>query len=177
VAGVAALMLAANPGLTPSQLDSLLLQNCEDLGAAGWDQIFGRGRVNAARAVQAAQSAPIADTQARPSPSESRGRRPGRLVPVDVTAWDLNGVTRVDLYVSGKLLATDAVAPYLFSWNSAAGADGPATLVASAYDASGNKGTSAPVAVTVDNVAERADGEPPMIALTSPPIPPRSAAW
>lgn len=54
VAGVAALMLRANPNLTPSELETLLELTAEDLGDAGWDARFGYGRVNAASAVLAA---------------------------------------------------------------------------------------------------------------------------
>jgi len=54
VSGVAALALAANPALTPRQLVTLLEQNADDLGAAGFDSTFGWGRVNAYRTVVAA---------------------------------------------------------------------------------------------------------------------------
>lgn len=169
VAGVAALMMAENPALTPSQVDSLLVQGCDDLGATGWDPYFGRGRVNASRAVEAAKPVPVADTQA---PSVAIAAPAGGVVkgavPVDVTAWDLNGVTRVELWVNGALVSTDTAEPYSFSWDSSRVADGAATLVASAYDAAGNKGVSAAVAVTVDNVLEPADTAAPTVKITSP---------
>lgn len=47
VAGVAALLLAAEPSLTPAQLRSRLLDYAVDLGAAGRDDQFGHGLVNA----------------------------------------------------------------------------------------------------------------------------------
>jgi subtilisin family serine protease len=56
VAGVAALCLAVNPSLTNADLVSLLKQTADDIGAPGWDTSFGWGRVNAFRAVNAAQS-------------------------------------------------------------------------------------------------------------------------
>lgn len=56
VAGVAALVLSINPGLSASQLEDLLKANADDLGAIGWDPYFGSGRVNAWRAVSAVQS-------------------------------------------------------------------------------------------------------------------------
>lgn len=60
VAGVAALMKAVNPGLTPAQFDSFLPsgQLTQDLGAAGRDDQFGYGLVNAYAAVVAAQATP-----------------------------------------------------------------------------------------------------------------------
>ena len=55
-AGVAALMLSANPALTPGDIAALLRGNADDLGTSGWDEGFGFGRVNAYRAVVAALS-------------------------------------------------------------------------------------------------------------------------
>ena len=55
-AGVAALALAVNPAMTNSALVSLLEQNSDDLGPAGYDMSFGWGRVNAYKAVTAAQN-------------------------------------------------------------------------------------------------------------------------
>jgi subtilisin family serine protease len=54
VAGVAALMLSANPSLTPTQVKDLLEQTALDLGSPGPDQYFGHGRVRADAAVAAA---------------------------------------------------------------------------------------------------------------------------
>jgi thermitase len=54
-AGVAALALSVNPSLTVAALVDLLKQNSDDLGAPGYDSSFGWGRVNAYKAVSAAQ--------------------------------------------------------------------------------------------------------------------------
>ena len=56
VAGVAALALSVNPALTNTALVALLEQNADDLGTPGFDSSFGWGRVNAYRAVTAAQA-------------------------------------------------------------------------------------------------------------------------
>lgn len=55
VAGVAALMLAVNPALTPAQTESFLQNTAVDLGAPGRDNIFGHGLMQADLAVIAAQ--------------------------------------------------------------------------------------------------------------------------
>jgi subtilisin family serine protease len=55
-AGVAALALAVNPSMSNSTLVNLLEQNSDDLGPAGYDTSFGWGRVNAYKAVTAAQN-------------------------------------------------------------------------------------------------------------------------
>lgn len=53
-AGVAALVLAVNPGLTGAQVKSILETTATDMGPAGWDSEYGNGRVSAYDAVLAA---------------------------------------------------------------------------------------------------------------------------
>ncbi|MCG6899773.1 MAG: S8 family serine peptidase [Gammaproteobacteria bacterium] len=62
VAGVAALMKAVDPVLTPAAFDTLLSsgQLTDDLGSAGRDDLYGYGLINAHKAVVAAGSAPTA---------------------------------------------------------------------------------------------------------------------
>jgi len=47
------------------------------------------------------------------------------------------GVTRVELRANGNLVASEAVAPFQFSWNTAGMANGSTTLSAVAFDAAG----------------------------------------
>lgn len=54
VAGIAALVFAANDSLTPAQVKSILEETATDLGASGWDRTYGYGEVNALAAVQRA---------------------------------------------------------------------------------------------------------------------------
>jgi serine protease len=56
VAGVAALMEAVDPALTPAEFDALLASGAlsNDLGANGRDDIFGYGLIDARKAVEAA---------------------------------------------------------------------------------------------------------------------------
>lgn len=61
VAGLAALMLKANPNLTPAQMDSILEATALPLGAAGKDTVYGSGRVQAPQAVAAAQALGVAE--------------------------------------------------------------------------------------------------------------------
>jgi len=51
-AGIGALVWSQNPALTNAQLWSILQQNCDDIGATGYDTQTGYGRMNAYRAVQ-----------------------------------------------------------------------------------------------------------------------------
>ncbi|MHC4959694.1 MAG: S8 family peptidase [Planctomycetota bacterium] len=54
-AGVAALMLAVDPTLTPDQIEDFLKSTAEDLGAQGFDDTFGFGLINAYEALLAVQ--------------------------------------------------------------------------------------------------------------------------
>ena len=171
-AGVAALMMSVNPSLAPSQIVSLLESSAVDLGSAGYDYDYGYGRVNAAAAVIAAAQAKAPDVQP-PSVaiSSPTGGTVSGIVPINVTASDNVGVTRVDLLVSGTLLASDISAPYAFSWDSTALAGSSASLVARAYDAAGNATSSAAVVVSVSGGTippPPADTTPPTVTITSP---------
>lgn len=66
---------------------------------------------------------------------------------VYVTANDNVAVTRVDLMVDGKLYSTSSLATTVFSWTTTKIAHGGHTLTAVAYDAAGNRTTSASVTV------------------------------
>ena len=50
VAGTAALMLSVNSSLTPSQIRSTLQLSADDKGTAGFDTLYGYGRINALKA-------------------------------------------------------------------------------------------------------------------------------
>ncbi len=54
VAGVAALIKAANPSLTPAQIRTILQQTADDIGKNGYDQFFNFGLANATAGVAAA---------------------------------------------------------------------------------------------------------------------------
>jgi hypothetical protein len=173
VAGVVALMMSANPSLTPIQIESILASTAVDLGAVGKDNRFGAGRVDALAAVSAAKnSATTIDTQAPAVSiaSPTAGVNVSGLVLVDVSASDNLAVTKVELRVNGGIVATDTAAPYQFSWDTAAFANGAATLTAVAYDAAGNSRTSSGVNVNVaNNVAPPvADTTPPTVTILSP---------
>jgi serine protease len=58
-AGVAALMLAVAPTLTPTQIETLLKNTAVDLGAPGRDDLYGYGLVDAYEAVYAAQNGAV----------------------------------------------------------------------------------------------------------------------
>jgi hypothetical protein len=73
------------------------------------------------------------------------------IVTLSANASDNIAVSRVDFYNGSTLLGSDTSAPYSFSWNTNGSTDGAYSLLAKAYDTSGNVGDSASVAVTVSN--------------------------
>ena len=90
-------------------------------------------------------------------------------ITVSANASDNIGVTRVDFYVNGVLVGTDATAPYQYTWNTTTLPNGAATLYAKAFDANSNAAQSSGVSVTVANVvAPPADKTPPTVSITSP---------
>ena len=86
VAGVAALVEAAAPALTPAQVERVLAGGATDLGPTGRDDFFGHGLVDAVRAVQAANT--LADTGVAPvlAPSAPPIGRPEPL-PGGARVW------------------------------------------------------------------------------------------
>lgn len=161
---VYALMMAANPQLGPTQLDNALYSTAVDLGSAGKDLFYGYGRVDAAAAVAKARTAVAADTTA-PSVAivaPGAGVKVNGTVAVDVSASDNMGVTRVEFYAGNALIASEAISPYGFSWDTSALPDGPIALEARAFDGAGNVG-STKVSVTVAN-----DTTPPAVTILNP---------
>ncbi|MES2564113.1 MAG: S8 family serine peptidase, partial [Pseudomonadota bacterium] len=145
MAGVAALVMSANPALKAVDAENILFSTAVDLGSAGFDIYYGYGRVNAAAAVLGAVAAAPRDTTA-PSvaiTSPGAGDPVKGLVAVNVNATDNVGISRVDLLINGVAFASDTTAPYGFSWDTTSMPDGNATLTAYAYDAAGNLASSA----------------------------------
>ncbi len=144
-----------------------MFSTATDLGAAGKDVQYGWGVVNASAAVTKATQSTASDSTAPTDQIMSPGAsaKLSGLAPVGVTATDNIAVVRVELYVNGNLYATDSVAPFDFILDTSGFADGSATLVSKAYDAAGNSGTSASVAVTIAN-----DTTAPVVTIQSPAI-------
>lgn len=168
-AAVIAMMRSVNPVLPPADLEKILISTAVDLGTAGFDKKFGHGRINAAAAVSAAQSAKVSDTSAPTVGigAPIAGAKVSGLVAVDVSASDNVGVSRVELFVNGTKFASDTTAPYSFSWDSAAVADGNVSLTAYAYDAAGNFASRA-VTVAVSNAVPPSEPEKTVADTVAP---------
>ncbi len=167
VAGVAALVMAVNPQLSADQIQNIVKQSADDLGAAGWDPIYGWGRVNAARAVSMAAASGTIDT-IPPTVGfiyPNNGMDVSGVFTFQISASDNTGVSAVDLSVDGTSIGSTAVSPYAFQWDSRLVANGSHSFSARATDLRGNVSTTS-ITLNVQNVI--VDTTPPSITITSP---------
>ena len=86
-------------------------------------------------------------------------------VTISAAASDNVGVSRVEFFVDGALLASDTTSPYSASWSTTTASNGTHSLSTRAFDAAGNQATSAAISVTVNN------GSPPVLDLTLGGVP------
>ncbi|HSE17621.1 MAG TPA: S8 family serine peptidase [Pyrinomonadaceae bacterium] len=166
VAGAAALVLSVKPSLSASQVEGVLKQAADDLGAIGWDPMYGWGRVNIARAISGASASSSADTvpPAVVFNNPTDGVGVSGSVPITILATDNVGVSSVTLSHDGVMTATDTSSPYTFTWTTTAVPNGTHTLTATAVDASGNSNVVS-ISVIVNNVL---DITSPTIQIDSP---------
>lgn len=145
VAGAAGLLFSLCPSLTPTQVQDILTQSADDMGAPGWDLSYGYGRLNVTKALSMAGSlgggdqTPPNDTIMAPT----QDQKVSNTVSVLVNATDNVGVAKVELYVDGALSGTSGTAPFTIKWSTRRTPAGGHILQSKAYDAAGNVGTSA----------------------------------
>jgi subtilisin family serine protease len=107
VSGLAALMKSYSPDLTHDEIWTILTITADDLGARGWDDLYGHGRINAYDALLeagppriVASSPPDGAIDAR-QPSEPDGSNPAGWRWVDATfAGDTAELTLADFAVT-----------------------------------------------------------------------------
>jgi hypothetical protein len=166
-AGVAALVMSANPNLAAAQVQNVIKQSADDLGSAGWDPSYGWGRINAARAVDLALRTVGSDDNLAPSVNISSLADGGAIagaVNVQATASDNVGLTSITFSVDGAVLGTTSTAPCTFPWDTRAETDGTHIVSVTATDAAGNIG-SATISVIISNAPGRI---PPVVNIVSP---------
>lgn len=164
VAGVAALVLSAKPTLTGPQAIQTLRASTDDLGAPGWDPLYGTGRINADRAVAMVGSTGGSDTTLPGASFTSpvNGARVSGTTTVRVAATDDVGIASVEFLVDMVPQGTRTSAPYDFTWNTRQVANGSRVLTAIARDAAGNSITTQVSAVVANDRAA------PTVAFVSP---------
>jgi len=154
VAGVAALLFAANPRLTPALAVQMLEATVVDPGGDGYDPRLGYGRVNAAAAVVAAAGY-VAPADATPPVVSMVAPLAGSTISgttvVQVSASDNVAVAKVDLYLDGAYFVSDTTSPYSFALDTRTLANGNHVLEVVAADAAKNSASSGSVTVLVSN--------------------------
>jgi len=167
-AAVGAMILSVNQSLSAQQVVDILKQSTDDLGLAGFDNEFGYGRVNLAKALDVAQGTGALTDSLPPAvaiTSPASGNTGAGLLTVATLVSDNVGVTKVELRVNGVPMASDATEPFTFLWDSTKVANGLHAIDATAFDAQGNSAVSEVVIIDVQNSA---DVVPPVVTITSP---------
>ncbi|MBN1930634.1 MAG: S8 family serine peptidase [Desulfobacterales bacterium] len=174
-AGLAALIISANPSLSNAQVVDMITQNADDLGTSGFDIYYGYGRVNVYASLIAAMGAiptPTADTNGPrvliTSP-EDESDISGSIT-VNATAEDDLGVEYLEFYIDGACFGIVNASPYNFNLNTESYSEGSHEIWAIAYDNAGNVGQSAAVTVYIyqDTQNTQADTQAPTVSITSP---------
>ena len=103
VAGVAALVWSVNPNLTAEQVKWIIEDSSDDFGPPGFDENYGKGRVNADRAVRMAQQGPPAART--PTPVSRPTNTPGAATPTAPPAQGPSLQVDTRQVVPGSLIA------------------------------------------------------------------------
>jgi len=108
VAGLAALIKSYAYYLTADEIKSLIISTVDDLGAPGWDEDFGHGRINAGAAL-AAVTPSIAIVSSDPPNDAIDARQPSDPIGANPAGWqsvkiqfdgDATGLTTTDFDIS-----------------------------------------------------------------------------
>ncbi|MFW9979178.1 MAG: S8 family serine peptidase [Candidatus Thorarchaeota archaeon] len=146
VAGVVAMILCANPSLSPSEVVEILHTTSTDLGSSGFDIYYGYGLVNVPAAVAAAGGGDDITAPTVSITSPASGATVTGTVTISFSASDANGISSRRILIDGTQVSTASS----YSWDTTAYADGSHTIRCEATDPSGNTGY-ATISVTVDN--------------------------
>ncbi|HEY7113574.1 MAG TPA: S8 family serine peptidase [Thermoanaerobaculia bacterium] len=162
-AGVAALILSANPSLegNPVGLEVLMEQSARGLTTTNTcgaipsgaipNDTAGWGRVDAPAAYNAATAPDTPPSVTLTSPADGAVFAAPGLIPLAASASDDGVVARVDFYAGGTRIAADIAPPFTFDWTGAAA--GSYELTAVATDDQGRSTSSAPVSITVSSAS------------------------
>jgi hypothetical protein len=167
VSGVAALIWSVNPDFSPITVREILYDTAVDLGVGGWDEEFGRGRVDAAAALALAESTLEAMDEVAPEVafiSPADGATLQNTSKVKVNAYDDVELAGVVLKIDGTVLADDDAEPFEFVLIPSKFAAGSHELVVVATDTSGNTSEDA---ITV-YLASGSDTSAPILTVSGP---------
>ena len=147
VSGVGALLMSR--GFTAGQAWLAMTSTAQDLGTAGYDTVYGYGRVNAKAAVDSTPTDPPPPPPPPPtdtvppsvlltSPFFFQRVQPNSLVTIRASASDNVAVQRVEFYVDLVGKCVDTTAPYTCAWVVPPGRGLYYLIEAYAFDAAGN---------------------------------------
>ena len=158
--GAVALLFSAHPEFSNTQAVSALTASAHDVGSSGWDPYAGWGRVDIGAALGVNSAAPT-PAPTPPAPTGDRAAPSASILSpasdslvwgntnVDVAATDDIGVTRVDLLVDNRIVASDSAPPFSFAWDATSASAGKHLLQVRAYDATGRQAASKSTRVEV----------------------------
>jgi serine protease len=115
VSGIAALLLGEDPNLTPAQVRQIIETTARDRGAAGWDDAYGWGLVDAAAAAAAVDPAtptpmPTATSTNTPTATPTNTATP---TPTSTPApTDVVTITKLSYSAGKKELAVEATSSF-----------------------------------------------------------------
>lgn len=179
VAGVAALLKARNPSLTPAQIRIALTSTAFDMypgGNPGWDCYTGYGFVDAAAALGSVPgSIPYCNIY---YPGTLHGYVLGETININVNAYDAGGsINRVEFFLDNTTTPayTDTTYPYTWSWNTTGSTLGMHYIKAKAYDSENIASPYSTISATLLNPAT--DGFESTYLSTLPWINAGDADW
>jgi subtilisin family serine protease len=180
VAGVAGLLIAS--GVTDkTEIRNRLLTTATDLGAGGFDNLYGNGLLKASAALSTATptatntptntatptSTPTPDTTGPvaniTSPADGAVISAG-VVTISATASDSGGMEKVRFWADSLYLSFDATAPYSKTWNATGAAPGSTHILKIEAIDNFNNSTVRTITVTIAGT----DTTPPAADITSP---------
>lgn len=103
VAGVMALLLSKNPGLTPEEICMILETTALDLGETGKDNVYGAGRVDALDAIDnTSEQGPVYESHVFNDPNANGLIEAGESIPMSVTMFNGSDMdfSNVDVTIS-----------------------------------------------------------------------------
>ncbi|MBD3407962.1 MAG: S8 family serine peptidase [Candidatus Lokiarchaeota archaeon] len=156
VAGVVALILDADPTLTPSEVRDILHTTSVDLGSTGWDSTFGYGLVDAEMAVEEADSGgtPSDENPTVTIEDPTNGETVSDTKRVYISASDDNGVSKVELNIDSgtwiDITNNFDGTYYYYDWDTTQESDGSHNINARATDTASQTDTDS-ISVTVNN--------------------------
>jgi hypothetical protein len=155
VAAVAALEISANPLLSNTQIVSILGNSADRVGSAGYNTSFGYGRVNALRAVLAANPefastnlVSMPPTVTVTSPNDFASFPVGATISLDANASSTtSSVTNVFFLLNDAPIIPDDPSPFAATWIGSL--PGSYSVAAVAIDDQGLTSTSPPVSIVI----------------------------